>query len=262
MYTQIVSKAVTRQMKVRESLLSAIERERELAKCRKKSVKGDSDSSGDESDDPAMKKKRQMAEKKLQKLESTLVKVNTATKNLLVTLFSELKETVEWAERNLAQAQGDSTKAPITISLYQAVVGRFLQLTRTLREDIESQQLETQLSKTLFNKGVCSSTKLVETWGQVFTKPANVSYRSTMPADFMANVLNTSVNVEQYGAQKVNSSMKVNSSTTSNTSSMNSSSSDSDSSDDSSSDANDTTKDSMKDEVVLKKEEQDMEVES
>jgi len=203
----------------------------------------------------------------LQKFEATLVKVNAATGRLLVTLFTELKKTVEWSEMNLAQSQGDSTKAAIAINLYQAVLGRFIHLTRTLREDIESQQLVSKFSETLFKNGVCSSQKLIESWAQVFTKPTDISYRSTMPVDFMANVLNTSVNAEQYGAKNVNSSMtssssKVNSSTTSNTSSMNSSSSDSDSSGDSSSEDEDPAKGAMKDEVVLKKEEHEMQIES
>jgi len=193
--------------------------------------------------------------------------VNTAAGKLLVTLFSVLKETVEWSEKNLAQAQGDSMKVAVALSLYQTIVGRFLQLTRTLREDIDSHQLEAQLTETLFKNGGCSSPKLIESWAQVFSRPAAISYRSTMPADFMANVLNTSVNVEQYGANNVNSSMtssssKLNSSTNTNRSSMNSSSSDSDSSDDSPSEKEDTTKDSKKDEVVLKKEEKEMEIES
>merc|ERR1719233_922466 len=267
MYIQIVSKAVVRQMKVRESLLNAIDREREAAKGgKKKDGKLDSDSSSDESDDPATQKKRLMAEKKLVKLEATLIKVNAASSKLLVSLFTELKTLVEWSERNLAQAQGDSIKAGIALSLYHTVLGRFLQLTRILRENIESQGLEMRLTETLFKIGVCSSPKLIESWAQVFAKPVAISYRSTMPADFMANVLNTSVNVEQYGLRNVNSSMtsnssKVNSSTTSNTTtSMNSSSSDSDSSDSSSS--SDDDEDSSKEKKVVKKEDKSMEVES
>merc|ERR1712142_929144 len=207
-----------------------------------------------------------MAQKKLGKLEATLVKVNASTSKLLVSLFTELKTVVEWSERNLAQAQGDSMKAAIALNLYHTVVGRFLQLARILRENIESQGLEMRLTETLFKIGVSSSPKLIESWAQVFAKPVAISYRSTMPADFMANVLNTSVNVEQYGLRNVNSSMtsnssKVNSSTTSNTTtSMNSSSSDSDSSDSSSS--SDDDEDSSKEKKMVKKEDKSMEVES
>jgi len=264
MYIQIVSKAVVRQMKVRESLLNAIDREREAAKGgKKKDGKMDSSSSSDESDDPAVQKRRAMAQKKLAKLEATLVKVNASTSKLLVTLFAELKTVVEWSERNLAQAQGDSVKAAIALNLYQTVLGRFLQLTRILRENIESQGMEISLTDTLFKVGVCSSPKLIESWAQVFAKPVAISYRSTMPADFMANVINTSVNVDQYGIRNVNTSMtssssKVNSSTTSNTTtSMNSSSSDSSSSSSSSDD-----EDSGKEKKMVKKEDKSMEVES